>query len=81
MLSEDYIDTTSILAEQKRSILKLWGWKYSKFSRKEIDLSQADINGTAIIEVTALFGGATLVVPSTLECDQQCGSHIGWSKG
>lgn len=34
------------------------------FGGSEIDLSQADINGTAIIEVTALFGGATLVVPS-----------------
>ena len=34
------------------------------FGGTEIDLSQADLMGTAVLDVTALFGGATLIVPS-----------------
>jgi len=67
MLSEDYIDTTSIFGGTKKRVFSKnfrGGNMVNIFGGSEIDLSQADINGTAIIEVTAMFGGATLVVPS-----------------
>ena len=34
------------------------------FGGSEIDLTQADMQAPAVLEVTALFGGATLIVPS-----------------
>ena len=34
------------------------------FGGTELDLSRADINGEAIIEMTTIFGGTKLVVPS-----------------
>ena len=34
------------------------------FGGSEIDLTQADMTTPAILEVTAIFGGATLIVPS-----------------
>jgi predicted membrane protein len=33
----------------------------------EINLMQADINGTVILEVTQIFGGTKLIVPSNWE--------------
>lgn len=64
---DDLIDSTNIFSGSKRVILSKnfkGGDIVTIFGGSEIDLMQADINGTAILEVTAIFGGATLVVPS-----------------
>lgn len=64
---QDYIDTTSIFGGSKRKIFSKnfrGGDMTNIFGGSEIDLTQADINGTAVLDVTALFGGATLLVPS-----------------
>ena len=65
--AEDYIDAVAIFGGVKKSV-------YSKnfkggevscvFGGGEINLSQADINGTATLEVNAIFGGCTLIIPS-----------------
>lgn len=65
--SEDFIDTTSIFGGTKKKVFSKafrGGDMVNIFGGSEIDLTQADINGTAILDVTTLFGGATLLIPS-----------------
>lgn len=65
--SEDFIDTTSIFGGTKKKVFSKnfrGGEMVNVFGGSQIDLTQADINGTAVIDVTTLFGGATLLVPS-----------------
>jgi hypothetical protein len=64
---DDIIDSTCIFSGTKKVILSKnfrGGDIVNVFGGSEIDLMQADINGTATLEVTAIFGGATLIVPS-----------------
>lgn len=64
---DDYVDSTSIFGSDKKVILSKnfrGGDIVNIFGGSELDLTQADINGRVKLEVTALFGGATLVVPS-----------------
>ncbi|MEO8403047.1 MAG: LiaF domain-containing protein [Chitinophagaceae bacterium] len=65
---DDYIDTTSIFGGTKKVILSKnfrGGDMVNIFGGSEIDLTRADMQpGTAELEVTAMFGGATLIVPS-----------------
>lgn len=64
---DDFIDITSIFGGTQKVILSKsfkGGDMVNVFGGSEVDLSKADINGTATLEVTAIFGGATLVVPS-----------------
>lgn len=65
--ADDYVDSTSIFGSDKKVILSKnfrGGDIVNVFGGSELDLTQADINGKVKLEVTALFGGATLVVPS-----------------
>jgi predicted membrane protein len=65
--SDDLIDSTCIFSGSKKVILSKnfkGGDIVNVFGGSEIDFMQADINGTAVLEVTAIFGGATLIVPS-----------------
>lgn len=64
---QDYIDSTSIFGGSKKSVFSKnfrGGEMTNIFGGSQVDFSQADINGTAVLDVTALFGGATLIVPS-----------------
>lgn len=64
---EDYIDSTSIFGGTKKKVFSKnfkGGDMTNVFGGSEIDFSQADIQGTALLDITALFGGATLIVPS-----------------
>ncbi len=64
---DDVVDATAIFGGTKKVILSKafkGGEIVNIFGGSEIDLTQADINGTAVLELTAIFGGATLVVPS-----------------
>jgi predicted membrane protein len=64
---DDIIDSTCIFSGSKKVILSKnfkGGDIVNVFGGSEVDLMQADINGTAVLEVTAIFGGATLIVPS-----------------
>lgn len=64
---QDYIEATSIFGGSKKKVFSKnfrGGEMTNIFGGSEIDLTQADINGTAVLEVTTLFGGATLLVPA-----------------
>ncbi len=64
---DDFIDSTSIFGSAKKVILSKkfrGGDIVNIFGGTEIDLTQADMTGSAVIDITALFGGATLIVPS-----------------
>jgi predicted membrane protein len=64
---DDFIDNVNIFSGTKKVILSKnfkGGDIVNIFGGSEIDLTQADITTPAILEVTAIFGGATLIVPS-----------------
>ncbi|MET0635893.1 MAG: LiaF domain-containing protein [Chitinophagaceae bacterium] len=66
-VSDDYIDSTCIFSGNKKIILSKnfrGGDLVNIFGGCEVDLTQADMTVPAVLEVTAIFGGATLIVPS-----------------
>lgn len=65
--ADNYVDSTSIFGGSKKNILSKdfkGGDMVNIFGGTELNFSQADIQGKAELEITAVFGGATLVVPS-----------------
>ena len=65
--SEDFFDSTSIFSGTKKVILtkNLQGGDITcVFGGCEIDLSQADIQQSAVIDLNFIFGGGKIVVPS-----------------
>lgn len=64
---DDYISITSIFGGTEKTILSKnfkGGTMVNIFGGSEVSFTQADINGTAVLDVTCIFGGATLIVPS-----------------
>ena len=64
---EDYLDSTSVFGGSKKKIITKdfkGGDIVNVFGGTELDLSQADIQARAELEVVAIFGGASLIVPS-----------------
>ena len=64
--SADFIDSTSIFSGVKRMVLSknFQGGKITCImGGAEIDLTQADINGTATLHIEQVFGGTKLLVP------------------
>jgi predicted membrane protein len=64
---QDFIDATSIFGSTKKNILSknfIGGDITNIFGGTELNLTQADINGKAVIDITTIFGGAELFVPS-----------------
>ncbi len=67
---EDYFNITTIFGGNKRRIFskKFRGGEATCiFGGADIDLSQADIEGTVVIDLVQLFGGAKLIIPSNWE--------------
>ena len=63
----EFIDSTCVFSGAKRVVLSknFKGGDITCFmGGAEVDLSQADIQGKAIIDATAVFGGIKLIVPS-----------------
>lgn len=63
----EFIDSTSIFSGAKKVVVSknFKGGDITCFmGGAEIDLSQADIQGKAVIDATAVFGGIKLIVPS-----------------
>lgn len=61
------LEATAIFGSVKKNIVSKnfkGGEATSIFGGSEIDLSQADINGTVRVDVTAILGGVKLIVPS-----------------
>lgn len=64
---EDYVDNTSIFGGAKKNIISKnfkGGDLVNIFGGTELDLTRADFKGTAVIELTTIFGGTKLVLPS-----------------
>ena len=63
----DFIDSTSVFSGAKKVIISKnfkGGEITCLMGGAEIDLSQADIQGKALIDATAVFGGIKIIVPS-----------------
>jgi predicted membrane protein len=64
---EDFVDSTSIFGGTKKNIISKkfkGGDLVNIFGGTDLDLTQADFTGTAVIELTTIFGGTKLIVPS-----------------
>ena len=64
---DDYIDAVSVFGGVKKIILSKdfkGGEIVNIFGGAELDFTQADINGTIIIDITQIFGGVKIIVPS-----------------
>jgi Predicted membrane protein (DUF2154). len=67
---EDWFDITTVFGGAKKKVFskKFRGGETTCiFGGSEIDLSQADIEGTVVIDVVQLFGGVKLIIPSNWE--------------
>lgn len=66
-VSEDFIESTSIFGGSKKKVFSK-NFKGADvvtiFGGADIDLTQADVTGTAVIDVTVIFGGIDVLVPS-----------------
>ena len=75
--SEDMVEATSIFGGSKKNIISkdFKGGEISTiFGGTDLNFGQADINGTATINITTVFGGTKLIVPShwNLRSDVDC---------
>lgn len=64
---DDFVDSTSIFGGAKKIVISKnfkGGNLVNIFGGTELDLSQADFTGTAVIEIETIFGGTKLLVPS-----------------
>ena len=64
---DDYLDAVSVFGGVKKTILSKdfkGGEIVNIFGGAELDLTQADINGRVILDITQIFGGTKIVVPS-----------------
>lgn len=65
--SDDFINSTAIFGGTKKILVSKdfkGGDIVNIFGGSEIDLTQADINGTVRLELTQVFGGTKLLVPA-----------------
>ena len=68
----DYLDSTAFFSGVKRTVLSkdFKGGKVSNvFGSTEIDLTGADLNGTAILDLSLVFGEVTIAVPADWRVD------------
>ena len=67
---DDYIDSTAVMAGVKKNILTKnfkGGEITNVLGGSELNMSQADFEGTVKLEITQVFGGTKLIVPSNWE--------------
>ncbi|MEP6747245.1 MAG: LiaF domain-containing protein [Bacteroidota bacterium] len=77
---EDYFDITSVLGSTHRVVTSknFKGGDITCFmGGAEIDLSQADINGSVVIDITTVMGGAKLIVPTNWEVKPEITNVLG----
>jgi len=77
---DDFVDITSVFGGVKKIIVSknFKGADITCFmGGAEINLSQADIKGTARIDATNIFGGTKLIVPPTWEVKSEASAVFG----
>jgi hypothetical protein len=77
---EDYFDLVTVFGGIKRKVFsKMFrgGKATSVFGGVDIDLSQADMNGTVVVDVVCVFGGIKLIVPSNWETKNDVTAIMG----
>lgn len=77
---EDYVDLLAVFGGIKKRIFSktFKGGKATNiFGGTEIDLTQADIEGTAVLDVVQAFGGVKLIVPANWEVKSDITSILG----
>lgn len=77
---EDVLDVAAVFGVVKKSLYSKsfkGGEIVSVFGGVEIDLSQADFEGKIAIESVQVFGGATLIIPSTWEVRSEAVAVFG----
>lgn len=77
---EDYFDLTTVFGGIKRRVFSKkfkGGSTTCVFGGSEIDLTQADIEGTVVIDVVQLFGGVKLMIPSNWELKSEVTAVMG----
>ena len=63
---DDYLDSTVVFGGIKKNIISKnfrGGESVTVFGGTEINLTQADITGTVVLDLTQVFGGTKLIVP------------------
>lgn len=78
--NEDYIDSTSFMGGVKKNIVSKdfkGGDITNVFGGAELNLSQADFTGTATLEITQVFGGTKLIIPSHWEIKSELTTVMG----
>ena len=78
--AEDYIEATSVLGSTHRIVVSknFKGGDITCFmGGAEIDMRQADINGTVVLDVTTVMGGAKLIVPTNWEVKPDITNVLG----
>jgi predicted membrane protein len=77
---EDHFDMTTVFGGTKQKIFSKafkGGQTTCIFGGSEIDLSQADIEGTVIIDVVQIFGGAKLIMPANWQLKSDVTAILG----
>src|SRR5687767_12027820 len=77
---EDFVETTSVFGGAKKIIISKnfkGGDIVNIFGGTELDLSQADLNGLAVIDLTTIFGGTKLLIPSNWSVKSEAVSIFG----
>lgn len=77
---DDFVDSTSIFGGDKKNILSKdfkGGDIVNIFGGTELNLTQADIKGKVPIEITTIFGGTKLIVPSNWEVKSEAVTIFG----
>ena len=77
---EDYFDITTIFGGAKKKVFSKQfkgGDTTCLFGGTDLDLTQADIQGTVIIDVVQMFGGVKLIVPANWEIKSDITAILG----
>ncbi|MBS1559359.1 MAG: hypothetical protein JST69_11610 [Bacteroidetes bacterium] len=75
--TDDQLDVNSVFGGSKKKIMThdfKGGEINTVFGGNDIDFTQADINGSAMLEVNVVFGGVKLIVPAhwKIQSDVDC---------
>jgi predicted membrane protein len=77
---EDFVDITSVLGSTQRIVVSknFKGGDITCFmGGAEINLTQADITGSVVIDITTVMGGAKLIVPPNWEIKSEISTVMG----